>query len=99
MVAHVCNHCIYEVGAGESEVLGHPQLQNDFKLCLCYVRAHIGYFSVAVINYHDQRNLWKKEFIWAQSSREGEAVMLTKHGSKTQKWWLEQRATGPHLKL
>ena len=58
------------VGAHGSEVLGHPKLQSEFKLDLCYVRPHIGYFSVALINYHDQRNLWREEFICAQDSRE-----------------------------
>lgn len=42
MVAHVCNHCIYEVGAGGSEVLGHPPLQCEFKLNLCHMRPHSG---------------------------------------------------------
>jgi hypothetical protein len=51
-----------------------------------------------MIKYHVKNNMWKKEFIWAYSSRGMRASIKAKrHGAKQQVWKQELEAEGSHF--
>lgn len=67
MGAHACNHSIREAGAGRSEALVHPQLQNELKLSMCYKSPH---FLLLLSNTETIETGGRKNCIWAHGSRE-----------------------------